>query len=172
MLELAILGFLKAGPAHGYELKKRLALLAGYYRPVSDGALYPAIARLEKQGWIARHAAPGEGAAPRQVLTLTQAGDAELLGRLRQPEEVEISDRNRFFTLLAFLSYLRPEEQRAILERRLAFIKAGRSFFERDGHPVQSAQESDPFRRGMLLFARQIRQAELAWLEEILATLS
>ena len=45
MLELAILGFLAEGPLHGYELRRKVAQLSGYTRPVSDGSLYPAINR-------------------------------------------------------------------------------------------------------------------------------
>lgn len=171
MLELAILGFLCEDPVHGYEVKQRLTLLTGHFRPVSDGALYPAIARLEQRGWLVRRSEPGEGAAPRLVLSITQAGEQELLRRLREPADVDISDRNRFFTLLAFLRYLAPPEQRAVLARRLAFLEEGRSFFSADGHPVRAAQETDPFRRGMLLIARATSQVEREWLRETITAL-
>ncbi len=39
MVELAILGFLAEGPLHGYQLRRRVAHLSGYARPVSDGTL-------------------------------------------------------------------------------------------------------------------------------------
>src|SRR5215218_4753656 len=85
MLELAILGFLAEGPLHGYELRRRVAQLTGYTRPVSDGSLYPAINRMVRDGWLTRHAEPGKAAARRQVLQLTDAGRSELLRRLRKP---------------------------------------------------------------------------------------
>ena len=43
------LGFLADGPVHGYVLRRRVAQLSGYARPVSDGSLYPAIDRLVKR---------------------------------------------------------------------------------------------------------------------------
>lgn len=61
-LTLSILGLLGAGPMHGYELKTRILELSGHLRPVSDGALYPAIARLEKARLLERH--EEEGRAP------------------------------------------------------------------------------------------------------------
>ncbi len=146
-------------------------MLTGHFHPPSDGALYPAIARMERQGWLVRQQEPGKAGLPRQVLSLTQAGEAELLRRLRSPGEVDISDRNRFFTLLAFLKYLSAQEQRDILARRLAFLEAGRSFFSRGGQPVRLAEEQDPLRRGMLLIARETSRVERQWLQETIARL-
>ncbi len=171
MLELAILGFLRQEPLHGYELRQRLAMLTGHFRPVSDGALYPAIARLERDGLLTRHQEPGAVAAPRQVLALTPQGREELVRRLREPSEVDISDRNRFFTFLAFAQYLSRREQRELLERRLAFLEGGRSFFRREGKPVTLAEERDEFRRGMLHIAREITRVEKRWLQETIARL-
>ncbi|MEV5496795.1 PadR family transcriptional regulator, partial [Nonomuraea fuscirosea] len=84
-LSLTILGFLHERPMHGYELKSRLTALTGHLRPVSDGALYPAISRLEGKGLVERHEEAGAAAARRQVLTITPAGREELLRRLREP---------------------------------------------------------------------------------------
>ena len=171
MLELAILGFLREEPLHGYELKQRLTMLTGHFRRVSDGALYPAIARLEKRGLLTRSLEPGEVAAPRQVLSLTPAGEQDLLHRLRAPTDRSISDRNHFFTLLAFLKYLSPPEQAEILSRRLAFLEGGRSFFRASNRPVPLADETDPFRRGMLHIARETSRVEREWLQQTIADL-
>lgn len=169
MLELSILGFLHEEPLHGYELKQRLQRLTGHFRPLSDGALYPAIARLEKQGFLTRHQEQGEAAAPRNVLSLTPPGEAELIKRLGSPTDVDISDRNRFFTFLAFLKYLPTEEQQNILERRLLFLQKGRSFFQVGG---KLEDESDQFRIGMHYIARETTKIEQRWLGEMIETLN
>ncbi|MCP2169874.1 PadR family transcriptional regulator [Goodfellowiella coeruleoviolacea] len=175
VLELAILGFLSGEPLHGYELRTRIAHLTGHVRPVSDGSLYPAIKRLEKAGLLSRSQEQGRAAAPRQVLSLTEAGHAELLRRLREPEPTDITDRNRFFTLLAFLHLLPdPADQAAVLRRRLAFITTPASFFrsgESGEHRVRAAEADTPFRAGMLTMARDITRAEQRWLRTTLATL-
>ncbi|MEC3993190.1 PadR family transcriptional regulator [Actinacidiphila sp. DG2A-62] len=168
MLELTILGFLADGPLHGYELRRRVAHLTGHARPVSDGSLYPAVNRLVAKGLLERRSEPGTSAAQRHVLTLTEAGRAHLLERLRQPGEQEITDKTRFFTLLAFLSRL-PDaaERRAVLRRRLDFLETPASFFyDGDGTPIRAEQVADPYRRGMLLIARASSRAERAWLHE------
>ena len=174
MLPLAILGFLADGPLHGYQLKDRITALTGHVKPVSDGALYPAITRLEAKGHLERRPEPGAGAAPRQVLELTAAGRAELARRLREPTEVEITDRNRYFTILAFLHRLEdPEAQAAVLRRRLAFLDApGAGFFyDADGKPVKAEDAPTLFRRGMNQIARATARAEREWLHTALAEL-
>ncbi|MEU0740369.1 PadR family transcriptional regulator [Streptomyces sp. NPDC006134] len=172
MLELSILGFLAEGPLHGYELKERIKALSGHVRPVSDGALYPAITRLVKAGALDQHTEPGSGAAPRRILSLTDRGRQDLLERLRHPKEVEITDQTRFNTLLAFLRHLPDRRaQAAVLRRRLEFLEEPTSFFHEDGRPVRAEEAGDLFRQGVLRVARATGKAERAWLREALAEL-
>ncbi|MDI3417343.1 PadR family transcriptional regulator [Streptomyces luteolus] len=169
MLELAILGFLAEGPLHGYQLRRRIAQLSGHTRPVSDGSLYPAINRLVASGLLDRRAEPGVSAARRHTLSLTGAGRAELLCRLREPDRLDIGDSTRFFTVLAFLSLL-PDvaDQHAVLRRRLDFLDEPASFFHDGDRPLTAEEVDDPYRRGMLLLARASSRAERAWLREVL----
>ena len=170
MLELAILGFLAEGPLHGYELRRRVAQLSGYTRPVSDGSLYPAINRMVRGGWLQRHAEPGRAAARRQVLHLTEAGRSELLRRLRNPAEVEITDLTRFLVILAFLSLLPDDRDRqAVLQRRLTFLKQPASFFYDGDTPLRQRDMTDSYREGLFVIAKATSTAERRWLRRQLA---
>lgn len=172
MLELAILGFLRDQPLHGYDLRKRAAALMGHVRPVADGTLYPAIKRMVAAGWVTRQDEPGAAAAPRRVLHLTAEGQAELERRLREPDELDVSDENRWFVLLAFLRHLDdPVAQAAVLRRRLDFLGQPSSFFYEGERPMRAEEFDDPFRRGLLAIARATSQAELEWLHATLASL-
>ncbi|WP_406478808.1 PadR family transcriptional regulator [Streptomyces sp. NBC_01615] len=172
MLELSILGFLAEEPLHGYELKERIKALNGHVRPVSDGALYPAITRLVTAGKLGQHTEPGSGAAPRRMLSLTDQGREDLLERLRRPKQAEITDQVRFNTVLAFLRHLPdPREQAAVLQRRLDFLTTPASFFYRDGEPVRAEETDDLFRQGILRVARATGEAERAWLTEAISLL-
>ncbi|MET8857158.1 MULTISPECIES: PadR family transcriptional regulator [unclassified Streptomyces] len=167
MLELSILGFLYEQPLHGYELKERIKALSGHVRPVSDGALYPAITRLVDGGLLDQHTEPGSGAAPRRTLSLTGKGRADLMERLRHPKQAEITDQVRFNTLLAFLRHLGdPHEQAAVLRRRQEFLLAPTSFFYEGDRPVRAEEADDLFRQGMLRVARATGEAERTWLAE------
>ncbi len=71
---MAILGVLKEHEAHGYELKKRMAELAGGSGGVSFGSLYPALNRLELAGAVRMI----DHARPRLVGPMTGAISGEL----------------------------------------------------------------------------------------------
>ena len=74
VIEIAILGVLKEHEAHGYELKKRMAELAGGSGGVSFGSLYPALNRLELAGAVRTI----DHARPRLVASMTGAISSEL----------------------------------------------------------------------------------------------
>ncbi|MFE3255697.1 hypothetical protein ACFXPS_04915 [Nocardia sp. NPDC059091] len=123
-------------------------------------------------GLLYRQEEPGRGATPRQVLSLTAAGHAELLRRLREPAEVEITDRNSFLVLLAFLGRLPdPADQARVLLRRLHFMDGPAGYFYADGKPLRAADMTDRFRKGMLTLAAATSRADRAWLESTIADL-
>ncbi|WP_058042249.1 PadR family transcriptional regulator [Streptomyces roseifaciens] len=172
MLTLSVLGFLAERPMHAYELRRHISDLIGHNRPVSDGALYPAINRLRQVGYVERRSEPGDSAPARHILSITAEGRAELLQRLAHPKPTEITDGGAFFTLLAFLSQLTdPAQQAAVLQQRLDFLNQPASFFSRSGTPVRIKDVQDPYRKGMLIMARAAQQAERAWLGEKLREL-
>lgn len=85
---------------------------------------------------------------------------------------MDISDENRWFTVLAFLRHLgAPAEQAQVLRRRLAFLEEPSSFFYEGEQPLGAEAFEDPFRRGLLRIARATSQAELSWLGETLKEL-
>jgi DNA-binding PadR family transcriptional regulator len=169
VLELAILGFLAEGPMHGYELRRKVVQLSGYTRPVSDGTLYPAIKRLVRDGLLQQRAEKGKAAAQRNVLSLTEAGRADLEQRLREPAGVDITDFNRFATVLAFLSLLPDRTERdAVLRRRREFLEQPASFFYDGDTPLRQRDLTDPYRQGLLLIARATSRAERGWLQQML----
>jgi DNA-binding PadR family transcriptional regulator len=173
VLEFAILGFLAEAPLHGYELRKRVAALTGHVRPIADGTLYPAIKRMERTGLLTREVRPGQVAAPRHMLTLTPAGHADLRRQLGTPDELFITDENRWFTLLAFLRLLEnPVEQAAVLRRRLDFLTEPASFFWDGDRPLRAKDFDDPFRRGLFTIATATSRTEIRWLRETLTLLS
>ena len=51
-LDLLILKILALEPLHGWALSQRLKQVSGEVLQVSDGSLYPALHKLEQQGWI------------------------------------------------------------------------------------------------------------------------
>jgi transcriptional regulator len=51
-LDLLVLKALSLGPLHGYAIGQRIAQFGEDLLRVEEGSLYPALYRLESQGWI------------------------------------------------------------------------------------------------------------------------
>jgi PadR family transcriptional regulator, regulatory protein PadR len=51
-LDMLILQTLQWGPQHGYGIVQHLHTLSGEVLQVETGSLYPALHRLERQGWV------------------------------------------------------------------------------------------------------------------------
>ena len=77
-LDILILRTIALEPKHGWAIAKRIQQVSGDVLQVQQGSLYPALHRLEQQGWIA--AAWRETSAGRQAkfYRLTRAGRAHL----------------------------------------------------------------------------------------------
>lgn len=52
-LDVLILKALSWGPMHGYAVSRWIRETSGEELQVEEGALYPALRRLERQGWLA-----------------------------------------------------------------------------------------------------------------------
>ena len=83
-LPAIILSCLSTGPAHGYELSKRIRMLSGDVLSVAEGKLYPALHALEDDGDISSLWVPQGNKPPRKVYELTTQGRKTL--RSKQEE--------------------------------------------------------------------------------------
>jgi len=84
-LSLAIMGLISQKPQTGYDIRKTFATTPMGHFSSSPGAIYPALKRLEKDGWI-RGRVDGERALrPRKVYDMTEPGRDGLRRHLLQP---------------------------------------------------------------------------------------
>ena len=77
-LDLLILKTLALEPKHGWAIAKRIHQISNDVLKVQQGSLYPALYRLEKEGWITAHWAATETGREAKFYTLTRAGRAHL----------------------------------------------------------------------------------------------
>jgi transcriptional regulator len=83
-LDLLILQTLHTlGPRHGYGIARRIEQLAGTER-LSQGAIYPALIRLEQQGWIRTQWGTSETNRRVKIYSLTRPGANQLQAELRR----------------------------------------------------------------------------------------
>jgi len=73
-LDLLILKILALEPLHGWALSQRLKQVSGDVLQVSDGSLYPALHKLEEQGWFRSEWKPTENNRRAKFYSLTRLG--------------------------------------------------------------------------------------------------
>jgi transcriptional regulator len=83
-LDLLILKVLSLEPKHGWAIAKRIQQVSGDVLQVQQGSLYPALHRLEQQGWIGATWGPTETGRQAKFYSLTRAGRRQLERELEQ----------------------------------------------------------------------------------------
>lgn len=77
-LDLLILKILALEPLHGWAVGERLKQVSGDVLQVSDGSLYPALHKLEHNGWITSEWRASENNRRAKFYSLTRAGRKHL----------------------------------------------------------------------------------------------
>ena len=77
-LDLLILRTIAPEPMHGWAIAKRIQQISHEVLQVQQGSLYPALHRLEQQGWIRAKWAESETGRQAKFYSLTAAGKKQL----------------------------------------------------------------------------------------------
>jgi PadR family transcriptional regulator PadR len=77
-LDLLLLKILALEPLHGWAVSQRLQQMSGAALQVSDGSLYPALHKLEQEGWIKAEWKTSELGRRAKFYELTRAGRKQL----------------------------------------------------------------------------------------------
>ena len=77
-LDLLLLKILALEPLHGFAISRRLRQMSNDVLQVSDGSLYPALHKLEQEGWIKAEWKPTENNRQAKFYALTRLGRKQL----------------------------------------------------------------------------------------------
>jgi transcriptional regulator len=77
-LDLLLLKILALEPLHGWAIGQRLKQVSGDVLQVSDGSLYPALHKLEQEGWITAEWKPTENNRRAKFYSLSRLGRKQL----------------------------------------------------------------------------------------------
>ena len=78
-LDMLILKALSVGPLHGYGIGQRIVQMSEDVLRVEEGSLYPALYRIERQGWIKSEWGVSENNLKAKFYALTRRGRKQLL---------------------------------------------------------------------------------------------
>ena len=101
-LDMLILKAVSLGPLHGYGVLLRIQQISKDRLEIQQGSLYPALYRLQHQGWIAGEWGESENKRKAKYYRLTAAGKRRL--------QMETEKWNRMADLIAGILSARPEE--------------------------------------------------------------
>lgn len=167
-----ILGVLLDAPGHGYSIKKSLGEALPQDIALNDGQLYPALARLEARGWIAKEVVEQRRSPTKHLYRITDDGrdafyrwiDGEPDGET--PLRPDLFWRSGFLQKCNFFRYLEPGRvaTRVVaeigeVERRIAQLEACLEDLE-DCEP-------DPYRRAIVEYGIRYQRMRRDWLEEL-----
>lgn len=99
--DILILKTLSFGPAHGYAISRWLRHCSGNELRIEEGALYPALRRLEERGAIESEWRTAESGHDARVYALTRSG--------RRTLQQEESDWRRYIAVFSRVLEARPE---------------------------------------------------------------
>jgi PadR family transcriptional regulator PadR len=77
-LDLLILKTISPEPKHGWAIAKRIQQVSREALKIQQGSLYPALHRLEQQGWIEAAWRPTEAGRMAKFYSLTRAGRRQM----------------------------------------------------------------------------------------------
>jgi len=101
-LDMLILKAASLGPLHGYGILLRIQQISKDRLEIQQGSLYPALYRLEHQGWITSEWGESENNRKAKYYRLTAAGKRKL--------QSETENWNRMADVIAGILRTKPEE--------------------------------------------------------------
>jgi len=101
-LDMLILKAVSLGPLHGYGVLLRIQQISDEQLQIQQGSLYPALYRLEHQGWLASEWGESENNRKAKFYRLTAAGRRQL--------QTETEKWNRMASLIAGILRATPEQ--------------------------------------------------------------
>lgn len=162
-VEILILRRLRSGPAHGYELRKRVEQTTGVV--LHNNSLYPALRRFEEAGAVTKTAEPQQGRPPRLVYTLTEGGQQLLHDMLADLPDEQAADPDEFMARLGQFSLINSAERAGILASRTRAVRQQLAHYR----AMRDLAVAGGERWGALATSELIRrhEQELAWLAEL-----
>ena len=87
-LDLLILEVIASQPTHGWAIAQRISLISNDVLQVGQGSLYPALHKLEHQGWISSKWGESENGRRAEYYLLTKDGKKTLAAEAAQWERL------------------------------------------------------------------------------------
>jgi PadR family transcriptional regulator AphA len=164
-VELALLGFLRDGALHGYEIRRRLADPAGLglvWR-LKPSHLYALLCRLQEEGYLTCTVQPQETRPPRKLFRLTRPGREAFLNWVQTPVPHGREVRLDFLTRYYFADQEGPELVALLIRRQRTTCQ---DWLRAQQAQADAARDTRPFEWQVCQFRIGQIEAMLSWLDQ------
>lgn len=117
-----MLSVLRAGPVHGYELKRRVQRTT--LTSLSNNSLYPVLRRFEESGAVTKTIEEQTGRPDRKVYTITDIGRQQLTDLISTLPPALATSEEEFLVRVSFFHELSVDQRRGILDVRAGVLDA------------------------------------------------
>ncbi|MBP7087722.1 MAG: PadR family transcriptional regulator [Candidatus Omnitrophica bacterium] len=165
MQRLIILGILKQGPRHGYEIKKVINKELGIFTSLENKSIYYPLEVMEKEGSIEKRAVKESGKLARYVYSITSRGNKEFI---KLALKALLSEKRPFIDIdipLYFLPYLERKEVLARVRLRKRFLEKVNDWLTIN---LKKKQGFSPHQRLLLKHHLNLLKTEENFLEDII----
>ena len=169
-VKAVILGILRKGPLHGYDLKRIIERDMSDWTDIAFGSIYFALDGLAKDGFVTAETRESAERRPaRIVYTITETGEIEYLKLLREIWQDRKRTHSPLDTGIAFLSDLPTAEVRGYLQERIVNLERALELLAE--HETETLANVDIPSESRFIFShsRHQLQAELDWSREVLS---
>lgn len=176
-LHILILAELTSGPAHGYELRKRIRRTLGGSVDINSNTIYPALRRFLADGSLVEYEDQHAGYPAKFVYQLTEAGRRKLHDMLTDFSPALAQNDKEFLTRIAFFGLLSEDERQDVLDIRAKALEARKRYLddlEREVKEISQSNDVGAFsqanyawQRSVLSYCRAQLSGESGWLEDL-----
>lgn len=163
--KLIILGILKQGPKHGYEIKKTIKKELGVFASLENKSIYYPLKTMKDRGLIKKSTSLNRGKIERYVYSLTPRGNKEFL---RLAMAALLSEKRPFIDIdipLYFLPYLERKKVFVHLRLKKRFLEKVREWLTNN---LKRKDEFSLHQKLLLKHHLNLLKAEESFVDEVI----
>lgn len=117
-----ILGFLNYGEMSGYDIKQAFSNHIGFFYDASYGAIYPALRKMEQEGYVTKREIVQSGKPNKILYSITEDGKQLFLSEINTPIQLPML-RSDMLVKIFFGALRSKEELESLVENSISFEK-------------------------------------------------
>jgi DNA-binding PadR family transcriptional regulator len=163
-----ILGFLNYGEMSGYDIKQAFTNSIGFFYDASFGAIYPALRKLEEEGYVTKQEIIQSGKPNKILYRITETGKETFRQEIQTPILPPVL-RSDMLVKLFFGKSRKTEEQKELLEN---CIEVQRHMLKQSKATFQKLEvEFDEYQRFCWEYTIHHLETTISFLEQKMASL-